>query len=1000
MGTIVGNTLSASHDVIYQVILGAVSVDSPITSDNIINSVEQNNLFISGTSDISNTVTVAVSDGTSTVSSVVTVTSNTWSAILDVSSLVDGPVIVSVTGVDALSSVYTDATSATLQTTLPSLSVDEPLFDDNVINEDESTGDIISGTGTPGDVITVTLTDGGNTITETVIVGGDGTWEVTVNTETLNDGPITITTSTTDEVGNVSTTVTIVEQDTSGPTSTINTPVSGDDIVNAVEDNSLTLNGESEPDSMVTVTLTDENGDTVTVMTTTDQNGDWNINNIDISGLDDGPITVTVMATDEFGNEGLPSTHTIEHTTNGPVVSINTPIEGDNIINAMEEETTDISGVGTPGTIIDVFVTDGSTTITTTVIVPDSGIWTTTLDVSSLDDGPITITATGTNPAGNDVSTTISVDHTTTPPPVTINTPIAGDNIVDSNEETSVVITGTSSPGSTLIVTVTNGVNEVVSGTITVPSSGIWTTTLNLSPLDEGLVSVVATATNTIGNVGHDTVFVVLLDVVPACPDLPTPICGNGICEPEESTSDCSIDCLINDCGNGVCEPHENDVLCSIDCTYCGIIKTCGNDVCDVDENAGSCPDDCSTNPPCGNGVCDPEENAGSCPSDCDLIPTRFGDNNCDPEENGGNCSEDCSNDNPISCGNSVCDSNENAGNCPEDCSLTFCNSDGICDPFESAEFCSDCTTLCNNNGFCDPNEMVQTCDSDCGNLPSVVVIAFLDENLNGISDLGIEYAVPNVIIYLDLDFDGEYDSLVEPIYTTRGDPAQVEIQVRPGTYQIGVTSASLGSLAIGWVEDIGQETFVFNTNERVIVAEIAIPLSVNLPPVAQDFDIEVTRSMLQQNPLIIFVHDIINSNTDPNNNIDITDGFIMDSFPSAFGSYSFDDGTLAVFPSDEVPDDFIITYHLCDLGGLCSSFATISFDFPDVDPAPPVPIPVTPVVTPVIVVVTTPVPTPVIVYVFEDDEFGVGLYDSTSSDASSLYFPTILLVIFAILLC
>merc|ERR1712100_1002180 len=740
--TVGGTTVSASHTATYTANTGDITISTPIAGDDIINSIEQYNVFISGTSTASNIVTVAVSDGTSMVSSTVNVdASDNWNAVLNVDSLQDGPVTVIVTAIDLGGSVISVSAPATLQTVAPSLSVDEPLFDDNVINEDESTGDIISGTGTPGDVITVTLTDGGNTITETVIVGGDGTWEVTVNTETLNDGPITITTSTTDEVGNVSTTVTIVEQDTSGPTSTINTPVSGDDIVNAVEDNSLTLNGESEPDSMVTVTLTDENGDTVTVMTTTDQNGDWNINNIDISGLDDGPITVTVMATDEFGNEGLPSTHTIEHTTNGPVVSINTPIEGDNIINAMEEETTDISGVGTPGTIIDVFVTDGSTTITTTVIVPDSGIWTTTLDVSSLDDGPITITATGTNPAGNEESTSISVDHTTTPPPVTINTPIAGDNIVDSNEETSVVITGTSSPGSTLIVTVTNGVNEVVSGTITVPSSGIWTTTLNLSPLDEGLVSVVATATNTIGNVGHDTVFVVLLDVVPACPDLPTPICGNGICEPEESTSDCSIDCLINDCGNGVCEPHENDVLCSIDCTYCGIIKTCGNDVCDVDENAGSCPDDCSTNPPCGNGVCDPEENAGSCPSDCDLIPTRCGDNNCDPEENGGNCSEDCSNDNPISCGNSVCDSNENVGNCPEDCSLIFCNSDGICDPFESAEFCSDCTTLCNNNGFCDPNEMVQTCDSDCGNLPSVVVIAFLDENLNGISDLGIEYA-------------------------------------------------------------------------------------------------------------------------------------------------------------------------------------------------------------------------------------------------------------------
>merc|ERR1712100_79944 len=428
--TVGGTTVSASHTATYTANTGDITISTPIAGDDIINSIEQYNVFISGTSTASNIVTVAVSDGTSMVSSTVNVdASDNWNAVLNVDSLQDGPVTVIVTAIDLGGSVISVSAPATLQTVAPSLSVDEPLFDDNVINEDESTGDIISGTGTPGDVITVTLTDGG----------------------------ITITTSTTDEVGNVSTTVTIVEQDTSGPTSTINTPVSGDDIVNAVEDNSLTLNGESEPDSMVTVTLTDENGDTVTVMTTTDQNGDWNINNIDISGLDDGPITVTVMATDEFGNEGLPSTHTIEHTTNGPVVSINTPIEGDNIINAMEEETTDISGVGTPGTIIDVFVTDGSTTITTTVIVPDSGIWTTTLDVSSLDDGPITITATGTNPAGNEESTSVSVEHDTLTPLVNIGTPIAGDNIVDSSEVEEVFISGTGTPGATVIISATDG---------------------------------------------------------------------------------------------------------------------------------------------------------------------------------------------------------------------------------------------------------------------------------------------------------------------------------------------------------------------------------------------------------------------------------------------------------------------------------------------------------------------------------------------------------------
>merc|ERR1711943_47990 len=935
MGTIVGNTLSASHDVIYQVILGAVSVDSPITSDNIINSVEQNNLFISGTSDISNTVTVAVSDGTSTVSSVVTVTSNTWSAILDVSSLVDGPVIVSVTGVDALSSVYTDATSATLQTTLPSLSVDEPLFDDNVINEDESTGDIISGTGTPGDVITVTLTDGGNTITETVIVGGDGTWEVTVNTETLNDGPITITTSTTDEVGNVSTTVTIVEQDTSGPTSTINTPVSGDDIVNAVEDNSLTLNGESEPDSMVTVTLTDENGDTVTVMTTTDQNGDWNINNIDISGLDDGPITITVIATDESGNDGEPSTHTIEHTTNGPVVSINTPIEGDNIINAMEEETTYISGVGTPGTIIDVFVTDGSTTITTTVIVPDSGIWTTTLDVSSLDDGPITITATGT-------------------------------------------------------ISATDGTNTVGSDELFISPSGQWQTTLDLSTLEDGLVTIVATATSTSGNVGEDTDYVVVVeDLTAVCENLPLPICNNDICEPSETVEECPEDCFNNECGDGICSLRENDSVCPQDCGSCDNLPSCGNDVCDLNENAGSCPDDCSADPPCGNGVCDPEENAGSC-DDCAVNPTRCGDDLCDPEENGGNCPEDCSNDNPSSCGNSICETNENSGNCPEDCSISVCNRNLICDPFEASGTCEDCSvSSCNNNGICELNEVPQQCSSDCSNLPHVIIAVYLDANYDGIRNAN-ENTLPNIRFYLDLNFNEEYDSATEPLYVTSGNPAQADIILRPGTYVARILTASLeGNLVVGRTLEIGADNFIFNTADGVIkmatYLDLLIPVSENVPPIAKPISVSAY-------PGIVVIPNVINQNTDLNNNIDLNHGFFPLNFPSDLATYNFAAGELAVIPFHDNDEPISFQYQLCDEVGACSSVETISIKFIDLTQSSPVPT-VVPVPTTVIVVQTTPVPTPVIVYVFDDGDFNYGFADSTSSDASTKMISSFIII-------
>jgi len=44
-------------------------------------------------------------------------------------------------------------------------------------------------------------------------------------------------------------------------------------------------------------------------------------------------------------------------------------------------------------------------------------------------------------------------------------------------------------------------------------------------------------------------------------------------------------------CGNGVCEPGENCSNCSIDCGPCG--PTCGNGVCESGENPSNCCRDC-----------------------------------------------------------------------------------------------------------------------------------------------------------------------------------------------------------------------------------------------------------------------------------------------------------------------------------------------------------------------------------------------------------------------
>ena len=54
-------------------------------------------------------------------------------------------------------------------------------------------------------------------------------------------------------------------------------------------------------------------GDDVTV----NGDGTWSILPADISGLNDGPITVTAVETDSSGNPGAPVTATVLHDTHG-----------------------------------------------------------------------------------------------------------------------------------------------------------------------------------------------------------------------------------------------------------------------------------------------------------------------------------------------------------------------------------------------------------------------------------------------------------------------------------------------------------------------------------------------------------------------------------------------------------------------------------------------------------------------------------------------------------
>ena len=205
-----------------------------------------------------------------------------------------------------------------------------------------------------------------------------------------------------------------------------------------------------------------------------------------------------------------------------------------------------------------------------------------------------------------------------------------------------------------------------------------------------------------------------------SCPKDCGSCCGNKQCDTNqgESCTTCPLDCGACPpmCGNGVCDPNETCSGCPQDCGACP--PKCGDGKCDPNETCTSCPTDCGACPPvCGDGACDPTESCTSCPKDCGACPPKCGDGKCvaADQEDCSSCPKDCG----TCCGDGICDSkyNETCLSCPKDCGQ--CCGDGKCVAGQG-EDCVSCTVDCGpccGDGKCEAarKEDCLTCQSDCG---------------------------------------------------------------------------------------------------------------------------------------------------------------------------------------------------------------------------------------------------------------------------------------------
>jgi hypothetical protein len=392
--------------------------------------------------------------------------------------------------------------------TAPTLAINVVATDDIINAVEDNSPVTINGTTTAEDGQVVTVALNGNTYTATVT---SGAWTLdipAVDAQAL-DATETITADVSDLAGNPSTQATRdITHDVTAPVIAINV-VSGDDIVNAVEDNSpVTINGttDAEDGQVVTVVL---NGNTYTA---TVSSGTWTL---DIPSLDAQVLntteTISADVSNVAGNPATQATRDITHDVTAPVIAINV-VSGDDIINALEDNSpVTISGTtdAEDGQVVTVVLNGNMYTATV-----ESGAW--TLNVAAVDaqvlNATETITADVSDLAGNPATqATRDIVHDIAIG-IEIMTPIEVDDIVNSSEDNDVIISGTTTDvedNQIVTVTITDGTSTVTT-TATVVNGAWIANDADISGLTNGPISVNADVTDLAGNTANDQEAIIL----------------------------------------------------------------------------------------------------------------------------------------------------------------------------------------------------------------------------------------------------------------------------------------------------------------------------------------------------------------------------------------------------------------------------------------------------------------------------------------------------------
>ena len=224
----------------------------------------------------------------------------TWSATLDMGTFKQGTVNYSVTAADPAGNMSAAKAATSIKDTVAP-AAPQALSVPAYVNITNSSAVPVSGTAEAGGTVTVTATDAGaaHAVSGTATASGTGAWSLNLNLGTLNDTTVSYAVTVKDAAGNSSSTATVTDtKDTAVPVLGITAPM----YVNLSNYAAVQVSGTSDTSGTLNVTARSSVTNSVTKQVTA-TGSTWSTS-MDLTQLDQGPVTFTASLTDAAGNTG------------------------------------------------------------------------------------------------------------------------------------------------------------------------------------------------------------------------------------------------------------------------------------------------------------------------------------------------------------------------------------------------------------------------------------------------------------------------------------------------------------------------------------------------------------------------------------------------------------------------------------------------------------------------------------------------------------------------